>query len=727
MTVPSPAAPDYPPAERLDLVEQLPPDAPRHAVADPYRWLEDADDPRTQAWSRAQDELLTAQRATWDGRPRMAQRVRELLSAGTVGPPVWRQDRHFLVRRLGHQEHGVLLLREPDGDGGWVERVLVDPMARDPAGTTTLDAYRPSPDGELLAYQLSEGGTEESVLRVMDVFTGYDVDGPLDRTRFSPVSWLPDGRRFFYVRRLDPATLPAGEEQYHRRVWLHTVGADPATDVEVFGAGRAATTYYGTSVSRDGRWLSVSAAEGTAPRNDVWLADLHASSPEAPALVEVAVGLDSHTGAFVGRDGRLYVATDQDAPRGRLAVADPSSPGRDAWRDLLPERADAVLEDFAVLDGPELGDRPVLVASWTRHAVSEVTVHDLSDGRQVGDVALPGLGTVGGLIERPEGGHEVWFTYTDHTTLPQVHRYDARTGRLDVWATPPGAVRVPDVTARQVATTSPDGTTVRYFVVARSDVLDADGGPTAPAPTVLYGYGGFGLSMSPGYSATALAWVEAGGVWVVACLRGGGEEGESWHRDGMRAVKQHTFDDFHAVADALVADGWTAPELLAASGGSNGGLLVGAALTQRPSTFAAVLCAAPLLDMVRYQRHGLGVTWSEEYGDASDPDQLGWLLGYSPYHAVSPGTRYPATLFTIFEGDTRVDPLHARKMAAALQHATCVEVDDAPVLVRLETGVGHGARALSRTIELVADTLAFAARHTGLDLRTPEPPVAGVR
>ena len=255
MTVPSPAAPDYPPAERLDLVEQLPTAAPRYAVADPYRWLEDAADPRTRAWSSAQDELLAAQRATWAGRPSMAQRVRELLSAGTVGPPLWRHDRHFLVRRLGHQEHGVLLLREPDDAGGWVERVLVDPMARDPDGTTTLDAYRPSPDGELLAYQLSEGGTEESVLRVMDVTTGQDVDGPLDRTRFSPVSWLPDGQRFYYVRRLDPAGLPADEAQYHRRVWLHTVGADPATDVEVFGDGRAATTYYGTSVSRDGRWL----------------------------------------------------------------------------------------------------------------------------------------------------------------------------------------------------------------------------------------------------------------------------------------------------------------------------------------------------------------------------------------------------------------------------------------------------------------------------------------
>ena len=717
----------YPRAERLDLVEQLPAAAPAHPVADPYRWLEDVEDARTGAWLAAQDELFAEQRSRWSGREAVARRVRQLLFAGTVGPPVWRGERQFLVRRTGEQEHGVLLVVEPDGAGGTRVgappacggRALVDPVSLDPSGATTLDTWQPSKEGELLAYQLSVGGSEESVLRILDVATGEDVDGPVDRARYSPVAWLPGGRQLYYVRRLDPAGLPEDERQYHRRVWLHTVGEDPETDVEVFGAGRAMTSYYGVSVSLDGRWLVISASEGTAPRTDVWIGDLSSSSPEAPRLLEVTVGLDAQTGAHVGRDGRLYVGTDLDAPRGRLAVTDPASPGPEHWRDLLPERADAVLEDFTILDGPQLGNR-LLVAGWTRHAVSEVTVHDLETGERTAHVPLPGLGTVGGLLSRPEGGHEVWFTWTDHTTLPHVYRFDATTGEVSLWASPPGDAggtgEVAQTVSRQVEVTSADGTTVRMFVVARTDRLGPDGAPLAPAPTILYGYGGFGISLTPGYSATALAWVEAGGVYAVANLRGGGEEGEDWHRAGMTAVKQNTFDDFAACADALVEQGWTTPGRLAISGGSNGGLLVGAAMTQRPEAYAAVLCSAPLLDMVRYQLHGLGVTWTEEYGDAGDPEQLGWLLRYSPYHAVREGVRYPAALFTVFEGDTRVDPLHARKLAAALQHATSATVDEAPILVRREKDVGHGARAISRTVELVADTLAFAAHHTGLTL-----------
>jgi prolyl oligopeptidase len=717
MTSTSPAAhpATYPAARRLDLVEDL----HGHRVADPYRWLEDAGDPETAAWSRAQDELLAEHRGRWPGRSAVAARVLELLGAGVVGPPVWRGDRFFFVRRTAGQEHGVLHVDEPVDaaapGGGRRERVLVDPVALDPTGATTLDAWQPSKEGGLLAYQVSEGGSEESVLRVLDVATLELVDGPIDRARYSAVAWLPAGEAYFYVRRLDPAGLPEAEHQYHRRVWLHRLGTDPGTDVEIFGAGRALTSYYGVSVSRDGRWLVVTAAEGTDPRNDCWVADLSAGDPGSPELRPVAVGLDAQTSASVGRDGRLYVATDADAPRGRLAVTDPLDPGPQTWRDLLPERSDAVLEDYAVLDGPEL-ETPLLLAAWTTHAVSQVTAHELADGAYRGELELPGLGTVGGLLERPEGGHEAWFVYTDHTTVPHVHRYDARTGGVRLWASPPGAVEVPAVTARQVETTSDDGTTVRMFVVSGADTVDSSGRPLAPAPTILYGYGGFGLSLSPGYSATTLAWVEAGGVYVVANLRGGGEEGEQWHRDGMLGTKHHTFEDFHACADALVDGGWTTPGQLTVSGGSNGGLLVGAALTQRPDAYAAVLCAAPLLDMVRYQRHGLGTTWTGEYGDADDPEQLGWLLGYSPYHHVREGTRYPASLFTVFDGDSRVDPLHARKLAAALQHATSSSPDDAPVLVRREADVGHGARAVSRTVDMVADTLAFAAHHTGLRL-----------
>ncbi|ROS28012.1 prolyl oligopeptidase family protein [Cellulomonas sp. PhB150] len=695
----------YPPAHRLDLVEDL----HGHAVADPYRWLEDAAAADTEAWSSAQDDLYAAHRATYRtdgtlGAESLTARLGELLGAGFVGTPAWRGDRRFFSRRSGDQEHAVVVVAEGDD-----ERVLVDPVALDPAGTTTLDAWQPSKEGHLLAYQVSTGGTEESVLHVLDVATGELVDGPIDRARYSPVAWLPGGEAFYYVRRLPPEQLPDDEHQYHRRVWLHRVGTAPETDVEVFGDGLDHTNYYGASVSRDGRWLIVSASAGTAPRTDVWIADLSTGGP----FVEVAVGIDAETGAWIGRDGRLWVHTNLDAPRGRLAVADPVEPGVEHWRTVLAEHPEAVLEDVAFTDGgPDDPTPTLLLASWRRHTVSEVTTHDPCSGAALGAVSLPGLGSISGLVTRPDGGSDVWFSYTDHTSVPAVHRFDATTGAVTLWASPPGALAdLPPVVARQVEVTSPDGTTVRAFVVARADLLDAAGNPKAPAPTILYGYGGFQISLDPGYSATTLAWVEAGGVYVVANLRGGGEEGEEWHRDGMRAHKQNVFDDFHAVGDWLVAHGWTTPGQLACWGGSNGGLLVGAALTQRPDLFAAVVCSAPLLDMVRYQRFGLGVTWTEEYGDADDPTELGWLLGYSPYHRVVDGTAYPSTLFTVFEGDTRVDPLHARKLAAAVQAATS---GAAPILVRRETGVGHGGRSLSRSIALTVEQLQFVADATGL-------------
>jgi prolyl oligopeptidase len=693
----------YPPASRLPLVERLPENEPTYEVADPYRWLEDADSAQTLAWSAAQDELLERHRAGWPALDHFRTRVNELLAAGVVSAPVWRLDRQFVLRRVAGQEHGVLLTVDPDG----TERVLVDPSEVDPSGATTLDSWQPSKEGHLLAYQLSEGGREESVLRVMDVATGRDVDGPLDRARYSPVAWLPGGEAFYYVRRLDPAGLPASEQQYHRRVWLHVVGTDPSEDVLVFGDGRPMTSYYGVSVSMDGRWLVVTAAEGTAPRNDLWLADLEETGPREPRLRVVQEGVDAQTSLYVGRDGRGYVFTDRDAPRGRLAVVDPQDPAYENWSDLVAEDREAVLDGFVLLDGTEL-ERPLLLAAWTRHAVGEVTVHDLATGQARGQVPLPGVGSVGALSEHPEGGHEAWIGYTDSVTPSSVLRYDARTGETSTWATAPGAVEVPRVSTRQLVYRSDDGTPVHLLVVSPEHE------PDTPRPTILYGYGGFGLPMTPGYSAGVLAWVEAGGVYAVAGLRGGGEEGEQWHRDGMLGAKQNVFDDFAAAARYLVHQGWTTPEQLSVSGGSNGGLLVGAAVTQHPELFAAAVCSAPLLDMVRFERFGLGATWASEYGSASDVEQLGWLLGYSPYHHVVEGTEYPAVLFTVFDGDTRVDPMHARKMAAALQHGTAADPAVVPVLVRREADVGHGARALSRSVELSADTLAFAAHHTGL-------------
>jgi prolyl oligopeptidase len=412
----------------------------------------------------------------------------------------------------------------------------------------------------------------------------------------------------------------------------------------------------------------------------------------------------------VGRDGKLYVFTDLDAPRGRICVADPSAPGPAGWRDLVVEDPSAVLRSYAILDGPELA-RPVLVVSRTRHAISEVSVHDLATGEFLRALELPGIGTVGGVGERPEGGHEAWFGYTDYTTPAVVLRYDAMAGTLDTWAAPPGAAdQPPAVTARQVTYHSKDGTPVRMVIIEPP----SETRPRSEARScILYGYGGFDISQTPGYSANILAWVETGGVYAVAGLRGGSEEGEEWHRAGMLDRKQNVFDDFHAAAEYLIETGVTARDRLAVWGGSNGGLLVGAAVTQRPDLFAAAVCSAPLLDMVRYERFKIGETWNVEFGSADKPEELGWLLGYSPYHHVRDGVEYPAVLFTVFGNDTRVDPLHGYKMCAALQHATA---SGRPVLLRAEGQVGHGQRAVSLMAAQAGDCLAFVAHETGLSM-----------
>ncbi|MEV4395273.1 prolyl oligopeptidase family serine peptidase [Nonomuraea sp. NPDC049607] len=680
----------YPTARREDVVDIL----HETPVPDPYRWLEDPDNPDTKEWLLAQAELFNATR----GEQRFKDRIAELLRSGSVGPPAWRGERRFFSRRTPDQEHAVYYVVEADG----TERALIDPMEIDPSGLTTLDAVQPDKEGRLLAYQISVGGDEESILYIMDVATGMRVEGPIDRCRYSPIAWLPGGEAFYYVRRLPRTEVPENEAQFHRRVYLHRVGTSTEDDVLIFGQGLKMTNYYGVSVSRDGHWLQVSAHEGTAPRNDLWVADLTASPADSPDLKVVQEGVDAQTALVFGRDGRLYVHTDRDASRGRVCVTDPADPGYETWRDLIPEDPEAVLSDFAILDDLE---RPVMLVGWTRHAISEITVHDLATGERVGSVPTPGLGTIGGISERPEGGFEAWFGYTDNTTPPTIQRYDARTGETTLWAASPGAVEVPPVRTSQEVYRSKDGTEVRMLIISPADERPG------PRPTILYGYGGFGLSMTPGYSASILAWVEAGGVYAIANLRGGGEEGEDWHRAGMLANKQNVFDDFHAAAEHLIETGVTTREQLGISGGSNGGLLVGAALTQRPDLYAAVVCSAPLLDMIRYERFGLGATWNVEYGSADDPEQFGWLRGYSPYHRVEESVAYPATLFTVFQSDTRVHPLHAWKMCAALQHASTA---GRPVLLRNETEVGHGARSVSRTVDLSADTLTFLAEHTGL-------------
>ena len=459
----------YPRAERLDLVDEL----HGHSVADPYRWLEDADDPATRRWSEWQDALLDEARATWATRDAFAAEVTQLLSAGAVSAPRWRRSRSFEWRRAADAQMGVLLTTDPDG----TERVLVDPMDLDPAGTTTLDRWEPSAEGDLLAYQLSSGGTEFSRLYVIDVVSGALVDGPIERVRYASVAWLRGGEAFYYVRYL--AEMPDDDPALYRRVYLHLLGTDPQDDPVVFGADSPKGTYFGVQVSADGRYLTVSASLGTDPRNDCWLADLSLSTPDKPMLQALQVGVDARVWPLV-RAGVVYLRTDRDAPRGRVCACLPDALDYDGWRELVAEDPVAVLDDFVILDGAEIS-RPLLVVARTRHAVSELTRHDLATGARLGTVDLPGLGAVAELSCRPVGGREAWFNYTDYSTPSTVYRLDGRTGEVTVWRRSAGPVRL---AVRQVTCTSIDGTPVHLFVIESPDR------PPGPAPTILYGYGG---------------------------------------------------------------------------------------------------------------------------------------------------------------------------------------------------------------------------------------------
>jgi prolyl oligopeptidase len=656
-------------------------------LPDPYRWLEDGASPETRDWTAAQNALTEAWLAASPERPAIRARLDDLLAIGALGTPVPARGRYFYQRRDGRQNQPVLYVRA-GADGA--DRVLLDPNALNAAGTTALDWWHPSDDGALLAYGLSENGSEESVLHVMDVATGEVRPERIPHTRAADVAWLPDGTGFYYTRFPAAGDVPEGEEHYHRAVFFHRLGSDPALDPPTFRPAEK-EFWPGVNLSPDGRWLLVSVSR-TFDQTDLWLQDLVAGTPpvavarDLPALFDGAV-----------YEGMLYLRTNLRAPTYGLYRVEAEHPSLEELVELVAPRPDAVLDGAAVVGGH-------LALSYLEKATSRLRIAR-RDGSDVREHPLPGLGSLFGLGAEWDGD-EVFYGFSSYTTPPSVYRIDLLARTETLWQRVEADIDPERFEVRQVTFASKDGTPVTMFLVQPRGVpLDGN------RAVYLTGYGGFNISMTPGFARSLMLWLERGGIVAVPNLRGGGEYGESWHQAGMLATKQNTFDDFIAAAEWLIASGYTNPERLAAAGGSNGGLLMGAALTQRPDLFRAVVIQVPLLDMLRYHRFLLARLWIPEYGDPDHAESFHWLRAYSPYHNVRDAVPYPAVLLATAESDSRVDPMHARKMAARLQAATGSE---RPVLLRLESRAGHGAgKPLSKVLDELTDTWTFLIREIG--------------
>ena len=661
-------------------------------VIDPYRWLEDTGSERTRTWTDAQNARTRAVLDQLPQRGYFAQRLRELLAVGLLDTPRPVCGHIFHTRRAGTQRQSILYVR--DGVVG-ADRALVDPNALDAAGLVTIDWYYPSHDAKYVAYGLSRGGDEMSTLHVIEVATGRELSERIPHTQRSTVAWAGDG--FYYAANPAPGSVAPGDEHYHRRVRFHRLGDDPARDETVFGEGRPKEDIVYARTSPNGRWVLLHAFEGWT-RSDVYLLDR--SAPER-GLRLVAEGEQGISEGFP-RDDAIWIRTNLDAPNYRVVRAEFDAPERSRWKTVVPESEHA-LEAFHVT-------RNHVAVVTLERATSRVALW-LKDGKHDRAIPLPGLGMVE-FVSGDHAGDLVGFTYQSFAVPAIAFAADARTGAVRelIRLSAPAGLDPESIVVEQTAYASKDGTEVSMFLVHRPDVRS-----TGAVPTILNGYGGFNISRTPQYIAGAAAWVEAGGLFALPNLRGGGEYGERWHRAGMLESKQNVFDDFHAAAEVLIARGWTKPEHLGVAGGSNGGLLTGAALTQRPDLFGAVYCAVPLLDMLRYQNFLIARFWIAEYGSAEDAQQYRWLREYSPYHHVREGIRYPAVLFTTAEGDSRVDPMHARKMAALLQSQSA-EGPDATVLLRVDRDAGHGiGKPLDKQVDDLADQCSFLAWRLGLE------------
>ena len=660
-------------------------------VPDPYRWLEDGHGEEVRLWVEAQNAYTRSFLDARPGREAVRKRLTSLLSIGTLTSPVPRSGHYFYTRRDGSQNQPILYVR--DGVKG-KDRVLLDPNALSADGTAAIDWWYPSGDGKLLAYGVSTSGDEKSTLRIIEVATGRELGDVIPNTRYCGLGWLPDNSGFYYTRYPAAGEVPAGQENYNRHVFFHRLGSDWAKDPKVFGEKRRPEEIIELNISPDGAWMTLWVLEGWS-RSDLYVKDLR---QEGSPIVPVAEGIDA---LFQGEvvDGTLYLLTNWEAPRYRLFAVNPKQPQRGNWRLLIPE-SDAVLSEAHYASGR-------IVALYLKDASSRLAVHGAADGKKLKDIALPTLGSIEGVGAQHDG-EEAFFEFDSFTVPPSVFRIDLKTGAATPWEGVKADLDLKAFEVEQVFYPSKDGTRISMFLVHRKG-LRRDG----KNAVVLYGYGGFNISMTPSFSRALVLWLERGGVYAVANLRGGGEYGEEWHRAGMLDRKQNVFDDYLAAAQWLIEKKYTGADRLGIYGGSNGGLLVGAAMTQKPELFKAVVCAVPLLDMVRYHNFQIARLWVPEYGSAEDAAQFRFLYAYSPYHRVRERTAYPAVLLTTAESDSRVDPMHARKMAALLQKSTS---SGRPILLRTETKAGHGiGKPLTKQIDESTDTWSFFLWQLGLE------------
>jgi prolyl oligopeptidase len=662
-------------------------------IIDNYRWLEDGNSPETEKWVEQEMSYTRGMLDPLPGRDAIRKELTDLLTIGSIGVPRIAGKYYFYLRRDGLQNQPVLYVREGvDGK----DRVLVDANQLSADGTVALDWFDPSEHGKYLAFGTSPSGSEMSTLHIIETKTGVPLTDTIERTRAASIAWTHDNAGFFYTRYPKKGDVAEGQEVYNRHVFYHLLGTDVATDTPIFGEGRDPEDWPNVSLDNDGELLLITVEQGYT-KTELFLKDLRKGTP--PTRITTGKNFIYNASVY---NGRIYIVTNEDAPRYRMFVAEAGNFERDEWTEIIPQ-AGAVLQGAAEWGGK-------IFAQYEENAASQLKVFDIG-GTLLKELPLPAIGTVYGSDGKWDRD-EVFYGFQSFTVPPSIYRYDLKSGATTLWAKVDApAIDPAAYDVQQEWYHSKDGTRVPMFVVHKKG-LKKDG----HNPTMLTGYGGFNISMTPAFARSAYLWLEHGGVYAVANLRGGAEFGEDWHRAGMLDKKQNVFDDMIAAAEYLISEKYTDVDHLAVQGGSNGGLLVGAMMTQRPDLFRAVVCQVPLLDMLHYQDFQIAKLWIPEYGSAENPDQFKWLYAYSPYHHVKAGVEYPAVLFMTADTDTRVDPMHAKKMAALMQaEAKNGASRTRPILLRIDSKAGHGAgKPIAKQIDELTDAYSFLFWQLGV-------------